>query len=173
MKLAVAIVLSAMILAAQSTTKNPLTDTSKGIYAIAKNDVSKSADKIPEALWSFQPTPQVRTIGQLFGHIADAQYEFCGAATQDKDAQKLAVVEKTAKTKAEIVNGLKTAFAYCDAAYANMTDAAASELVPFFGRQAARVVLMDFNTAHTMEHYGNLVTYMRMKNIVPPSSEGQ
>ena len=82
-------------------------------------------------------------------------------------------IEKTAKSKAEIVAALKTAFAYCDSAFAKMTDANAGQLVDFFGRKAARVGIMDFNTAHTMEHYGNLVTYMRIKKIVPPSSEKQ
>ena len=131
----------------------------------------KSAEKIPDNLWSYQPTPQVRTIGQLFAHVADGQYEFCGSAAQDKNAAK--DVEKTAKTKEEIIAAVKTAFAYCDATYAKMTDASATEVVPFFGRQSTRLGIMDFNIAHTMEHYGNLVTYMRLKNIVPPSSEGQ
>jgi hypothetical protein len=51
-----------------------------------------------------------------------------------------------------------------------MTDAKAAETVKFFGMTITRLGAMDFNTAHNMEHYGNLVTYMRLKNIVPPSS---
>ena len=171
MRLAAAFLLCSAILAGQSTSKNPLVDTSKGIYAVAKNDILKSADKIPDNLWSYQPTPQVRTIGQLFAHVADGQYEFCGAALQDTNAAK--DIEKTVKTKEQIIAAVKTAFAYCDAAYAKMTDAGATEVVPFFGRQSTRLGIMDFNIAHTMEHYGNLVTYMRLKNIVPPSSETQ
>jgi len=171
MRLAAAFLLYSALLAGQSASKNPLVDTSKGIYALAKTDILKSAEKIPENLWSYQPTPQVRTMGQLFAHVADGQYEFCGSASQDKNAAK--DVEKTAKTKAEIVAALKTAFAYCDATYAKMTDASAAELVSFFGQQSTRLGIMDFNIAHTMEHYGNLVTYMRLKNIVPPSSETQ
>jgi len=162
-------VLLAATLAAQTNTKSALIGTSQGMYAIAKNDITRSADKIPENLWSFQPTPEVRTIGQLFAHVADGQYEFCGVASEGKAADK--GIEKTAKTKAEIVAALKQAFAYCDAAYAKMTDASAVETVPFFGRQLTRIGAMDFNFAHTMEHYGNLVTYMRIKGIVPPSSE--
>lgn len=172
MKFATALILCAGTLAAQNAPKNPLVETSKGMFAIAKNDILKSADQVPDQLWSFQPTPDVRTMGQLFAHVADGQYEFCGAAMEDKDAGKN--VEKTAKSKAEIVDALKSAFAYCDAAYAKLTDSKAAELVPFFGgRKATRVGLMDFNVAHTMEHYGNLVTYMRLKNIVPPSSQGR
>jgi len=170
MKLAATILLCAVGLTAQSTTKGPLVATSQAIFSIAKNDVLKSADKIPDNLWSFQPTPAVRTVAQLFAHIADGQYEFCSAAAGtpvDKG------IEKNAKTKAEIVAAVKEAFAYCDAEFGKMTDASAAEMVSFFGNKMARIGVMDFNTAHTMEHYGNLVTYMRIKGIVPPSSEGQ
>ena len=169
MKLAAsALFLFASLLSAQETPANPLIATSKGMYAISKNDVMGSVDKIPENLWSFQPTKDVRTVGQLFAHIADAQYEFCGVATEGKPVSK--DIEKTAKTKAEIVAALKEAFAYCDAGYADLTDAKATELVTFFGMRLTRLGAMDFNVAHNMEHYGNLVTYMRIKGIVPPSS---
>jgi len=171
MKFAAALLVSAAVLAAQTPPKNPLIETSKGMYGMVKNDILKSADKIPDNMWSFQPTPQVRTIGQLFAHIADGQYEFCGAVTDAKPTQK--DVEKTAKTKEEIVAAVKTAFAFCDAAYAKMNDAGASDIVAFFGLKSSRLGIMDFNIAHTFEHYGNLVTYMRIKGIVPPSSEGQ
>jgi uncharacterized damage-inducible protein DinB len=107
----------------------------------------------------------------LFAHIADGQYEFCGLVTEGKSVSKN--IENTQKTKALIVAALKDAFAYCDAAYAKLTDANASELVPFMGMRITKLGAMDFNTAHTMEHYGNLVTYMRIKGIVPPSSEQQ
>ena len=104
----------------------------------------------------------------MFAHIADGQYEFCGAAIQGKPVDK--GVEKTAKGKTEIVKALNEAFAYCEAAYADLTDAKAAETVKFFGMTATRLGIMDFNVAHNMEHYGNLVTYMRLKGIVPPSS---
>jgi uncharacterized damage-inducible protein DinB len=156
------------VLSAQGTPDNPLVATSKGMYAISKNDVMGSVAKIPDALWSYQPTKDVRTVGQLFAHIADGQYEFCGVATEGKPVSK--DIEKTAKTKAEIVAALKEAFAYCDAAYADLTDAKAPELVTLFGMRVTRLGAMDFNIAHNLEHYGNLVTYMRLKGIVPPSS---
>ena len=65
---------------------------------------------------------------------------------------------------------LKEAFAYCDTVYGGLTDAKAAELVNFGGMRITRLGAMDFNTAHNMEHYGNLVTYMRLNGIVPPSS---
>jgi uncharacterized damage-inducible protein DinB len=176
MKLAATLLLCVAGLSAQTNTtttspKNPLVATSQAIFGIAKNDILRSADKIPDDMWSFQPTPDVRTVGQLFAHVADAQYEFCGTVAEGKAPQK--DIEKTAKTKTDIVTALKTAFAYCDAAYTKMTDASAAQMTTFFGRQVTQLGLMDFNAAHTFEHYGNLVTYMRIKGIVPPSSEAQ
>lgn len=169
MKLLSAVVLFAAVASAQEAPANPLVTVSKNIYGISKNDVLRSADKIPEDLWSFQPTKDVRTAGQLFAHIADAQYEFCGLVVEGKSVSK--GIEKTHKTRAEIVAALKEAFAYCDGAYARLTDATAPEMVPFFGMKITKLGAMDFNIAHNMEHYGNLVTYMRIKGIVPPSSE--
>ena len=174
MKLAATFLLCAIGASAQTgaslTTKSPVISSSQFIYGIAKGDVMKSAAKIPENLWSFRPTPEVRTIAQLFAHIADGQYEFCSAA-EGKPVDK--GIEKANKSKDEIISAIKEAFAYCDDVYGRMTAESAVETTTFFGMKATRIGLMDFNVAHTMEHYGNLVTYMRLKSIVPPSSEGQ
>jgi uncharacterized damage-inducible protein DinB len=171
MRLTITFALFASALAAQTGSKSALIGTSQAFFSNAKNMILRSADKIPENLWSFQPTPEVRTIGQLFAHVADGQYEFCGGANDGNAIDK--GIEKSAKTKAEIMGALKDAFAFCEAAYSKMTDASAVETVKFFGRDMTRIGIMDFNITHTMEHYGNLVTYMRLKNIVPPSSESR
>ena len=169
MKIVVATLLfTAAVLSAQDMPANPLIATSKAVFGISKADVLGSVNKVPDELWSYQPTKDVRTFAQLFAHIADGQYEFCGVAAEGKPIDK--GIEKTAKTKEEIVAALKEAFAYCDAAYAKLTDAQAAETVTFFNMKITRLGALDFNTAHNMEHYGNLVTYMRLKNIVPPSS---
>lgn len=150
---------------------NPLVMSSKVFYMNAKQDILRSADKMPEAKYSFKPTDSVRTYGQILAHVADGQYEFCGAAAGNHDMKG---VEQKAKTKADIVAALKTAFAYCDAIYDKMTDAQAEQMIPAFGgAKISRLSMLDFNVAHTMEHYGNLVTYMRIEGLVPPSSESR
>jgi uncharacterized damage-inducible protein DinB len=148
MRFAIAAFLFAAVASAQNQTVNPLIATSKAIFNISKRDVLGSVETIPEDLWSFQPTKDVRTVAQLFAHIADGQYEFCGAAVEGKPVDK--GVEKTAKGKAEIVKALNEAFAYCEAAYADLTDAKAAETVKFFGMTATRLGIMDFNVAHNM-----------------------
>ncbi len=148
--------------------KNPLVATSQAFFSSAKTNILRSLDKVPDSLWDYKPTPAVRSFAQMFAHVADGQYEFCGMASEGKVVDK--GIEKSATTKAQVSAALKDAFAYCDAAYAKMTDATAVEMVPFFNRQATRIGAMDFNIVHTMEHYGNLVTMMRLKDIVPPTS---
>ena len=171
MKLLTAMVLFAAVASAQGTPANPLT-----LFRRISMPWPKRTFLVP---WTRSrrkcgPTSRLRKSApsaQLFAHVADGQYEFCGVAAEGKSVSK--DIEKTKKTKAEIVPALKDAFAYCDAAYANMTDAHAADMVSFFGMKITKLGVMDFNIAHTMEHYGNLVTYMRIKGIVPPSSAQQ
>ena len=157
-------------LAAQSNqpSSNQVVDTSRRHYAEAKDDVLRSAEKIPEDLYSFRPTPDVRTLGEVIAHIADGQYELCWPAT-GKQIDKN--IEDTVKGKAALIVALKEAFAYCDAIYAGMKDADAVATITVWGHKSSKIGVLDYNTSHTMEHYGNLVTYMRLRGIVPPTSE--
>lgn len=166
--LLVCVSLSGALVHAQSAA-DPLSAGIKGIYTIAKTNVTRAAEKMPEENYAFKPTPDVRSFGQIVGHIADAQYLFCSAATGEKNPAP--GIEKSKNTKADLVKALNDAFAYCDKAYDGMTDAHAADIVKFFGRDQARLAILAFNSAHDMEHYGNLVTYMRIKGLVPPSSE--
>jgi uncharacterized damage-inducible protein DinB len=143
----------------------------KMTYQQVKGYILKSADKMPEEHYSFKPAPEVRSFGQLLGHIADAQYLFCASATGAKPEPR--GIEKAKTAKADLTAALKEAFAYCDEAYNQMTDANAGESIKLFGRDRSRAGALAFNNAHDYEHYGNLVTYMRMKGLVPPSSEGR
>jgi len=166
--LLVGLAMSGVLAHAQSAS-DPLSNGIKGIYKISRNDVARAAEKMPEENYSFKPAPEVRSFGQIVGHIADAQYLFCSAAIGEKNPAP--GVEKSKTTKADLVQALNDALAYCDKAYDGMTDAHAADMVKFFGREQAKLAILAFNSAHNMEHYGNLVTYMRIKGLVPPSSE--
>ncbi|MGH9159003.1 MAG: DinB family protein, partial [Vicinamibacteraceae bacterium] len=137
-----------------------------------KQLVLRSLEKMPEEQLAFKPVDTVRSYGEIIGHIANANYLICGMAAGEKPEQR--DFEKTAKARADLTKALNDAFAYCDKIYEGMTDAKGSEMLPKtpFGEQA-RLSMLSFNTTHTWEHYGNLITYMRMKGIVPPSSERQ
>ena len=101
--------------------------------------------------------------------MADAQYLFCSVALGEKNPNPK--IEKTKTTKADLIAALKDTFAYCDKAYDGMTDASATQMVKLFGNDIPKLGVLSVNNAHTMEHYGNMVTYMRLKDIVPPTSE--
>ncbi|MFL6247724.1 MAG: DinB family protein [Vicinamibacterales bacterium] len=148
---------------------NPLSAHNKMVYGVMKKILVRSAEKMPEEQYGFRPAESVRTFGQIVGHIADAQYRFCSVVIGEKNPSPN--IEKTKTTKTDLIAALKEAGAYCDRAYDGMTDASAVETVKFFGSDTPKFGVLTINANHTMEHYGNLVTYMRMKDIVPPTSE--
>jgi len=148
---------------------NPITQSERGLYAVISGSVVKAAEKMPEENYSFKPTPEVRSFGQLVGHVADANNMFCSQAAGEANPMKN--IEKTKTSKADLVAALKDAVAYCNKAYDSMTDAKGSEMMKLFSYHLAKLTVLSLNTAHTDEHYGNMVTYFRLKGIVPPTSE--
>lgn len=150
---------------------NPITASEKGFYSFVSGAVIGAAQKMPEENYSFKPTPEIRSFGQLVGHLADASYTFCSQAIGETIAAK--DIEKTKTSKADLVAALQDGVAYCNKALDNMTDAKGSQMVKFFNFNLARLTLFSINSAHTDEHYGNMVTYLRLKGIVPPTSENQ
>ena len=148
---------------------NALSAWNKKTYSILQKILIRAAEKTPEEYYSFKPTEVVRSLGQILGHIADANYAMCSAVRGEKNPALK--IEQTKTSKADLIAGMKDAFAYCDKAYVGMTDASAAETVKFFGGDTPKLGVLTVNQMHTMEHYGNLVTYMRMKDIVPPSSD--
>lgn len=148
---------------------NPITLSERGLYSFISGTVVRAAEKMPEENYAFKPTPEVRSFGQLVGHVADANYMFCAQASGMTNPGLN--IEKTKTSKADLVAAVKGAVAFCNKAFDSMTDAKGSEMVKLFNFNLAKLSLLSLNTAHTDEHYGNMVTYMRMKGLVPPSSE--
>jgi uncharacterized damage-inducible protein DinB len=150
------------------TNDNSATATARMLWETSRTYVTQSAADVPENLYSFRPTPEVRTFGELIGHVAGSQNMFCamvlGETVPAEDA-----IEKTAKTKAALVDALKKSNDYCAKAYAT-TDASNAAMVNLFGQQRSKLFTLLMNVTHNNEHYGNLVTYMRINKIVPPSS---
>ncbi|HEX8252196.1 MAG TPA: DinB family protein [Thermoanaerobaculia bacterium] len=155
--------------AAPPATPNPLTDHTRMLYFGVKTIMLRSAEKMPEENYAFKPAEDVRTFGQIVGHVADSQYAFCSAVLGEKNPAPK--IEKSKTPKAELIAALKDALAYCDTAYSRVTDASAAEMVKHMGSDMPKLGVLSVNNIHTIEHYGNLVTYLRIKNIVPPTSE--
>jgi uncharacterized damage-inducible protein DinB len=114
----------------------------------------------------------VRSFGQIIGHLANEHYIFCSAARGEKNPMTGTDFEKT-NGKAALVKALQGSLAYCDSAYDTMTDIRGAEVVELFGGNSTRLGALTINVSHSSEHYGNLVTYLRLKGLVPPSSAGR
>ncbi len=176
-------------------TQGPPTDPvatalKNGFDGITRN-LAESAAKMPEENYAFKPTPEVRSFGEILGHVANTHYNYCSRIKGEKnpntqDFEKL-------KTKAEMVKALNDSIDYCKAVYASMTDAkivqpitppattptapanvrvegAAAQPAPA-PRPVVPLNTLMGNVTHDWEHYGNLVTYLRLKGLVPPSTE--
>ena len=148
---------------------NPLIEFNRMVYDRLQGILLASAEKMPEENYAFKPTDAVRSYGQILGHVADAQYLFCSIAAGEKNPGTK--IEETKSSKADLIAALKDAFAYCNKVYEGVTDASSTQTVKLFGGDTPRLGVLTVNSLHSIEHYGNLVTYMRLKNIVPPTSE--
>jgi uncharacterized damage-inducible protein DinB len=173
--LALAIASSAVPAATQTVARGPETlfvRTIQRSWNEAKRNLKESADLMPEADYGYRPVESVRTFGEIIAHVAGANYVFCAAARGEKAPHGEDAFEKTTKTKAAIVKALADSLTYCDAAYSTPSDTRLRETVtaPFTESQENRAQVLLGNIGHVNEHYGNLVTYFRMKGMVPPSS---
>jgi uncharacterized damage-inducible protein DinB len=148
---------------------NPYAAAAKQTFGMVKGNIVKSAEQMPEEHYSFKPTPDVRSFGQLVGHVANANYMICSRASGAESPNK-ADIEKTVTTKAALSKAVAESFAFCDAQF-DALGAKAPEVIDVFGMKMPRLNVLQFNLAHDMEHYGNMVTYLRLKGLVPPSSQ--
>jgi len=158
---------SACLLQAQSD--NPLSTEVKGAYTNVKNNLLKAADKVSEADYAFKATPDVRAFGALIGHTADSNLRTCSAI--NGEAKQGGASAKTAK--AELVAALKESFAECDKAFDALTDATATQMISMGRAQASKLGAMWRTVVHDNEMYGTMAVYMRLKGLVPPSTEGR
>lgn len=148
-------------------TPGPVATEAKQAYTSIKNNLTRMAEKMPEEHYGFQPVPEIRTFGQLVAHVADSQTRACSAvkgAPKQPDA-----ASKT--SKADLVAALKASFAECDAAFDTLTDATMTDMVTSPRGQRSKLGMLVGVTTHSNEEYGYMAVYLRLKGIVPPSSE--
>ena len=131
--------------------------------------LQRAAEQMPEADYAFKPVATVRSFGQLIGHVAGSQNAMCAMALGDPEKSE-DEIEKSATTKAQLVAALRASSEYCRRAYAQTGTAAAADAT-VYGEKQSRIAALALNAVHDAEHYGNVVTYLRIKGMVPPSSQ--
>jgi hypothetical protein len=156
---------------------NPLSAWLRGAYQRNAANIVRTAEKMPEENYGMRPGSQqeVRTFGQQIGHVANYNYLWCSQAKGEKNpnaGKDLAQLEK----KAELIKAMTDAVSYCEGVYGALTDASGMETVDITQENVQqprnlRSALLILNFGHNNEIYGSMVSYLRMKNIVPPASE--
>ena len=156
---------------APAAAANPGVGSAKNVFNGFAGYLVRAAEQMPEADYAYKPVATVRTFGQLLGHVAGANFMICAAALGEPGGAE-DDIEKSKTTKADLVAALKASNEYCARAYA-LTDVQAAGMTKLFGQDQTKMFALSLNAAHNGEHYGNVVTYLRMKGMVPPSSQGQ
>ncbi len=141
-------------------------------YAQLKNNITASAEKMPDADYFFKPTADIRGYGQLWGHVADAQFGQCSGAKGVPNPRAGQPSFEQLTTKAEIQKAVADSFAFCDDAFSSLTEANAQEMISNGrgGQQTRAAALLGVLT-HGSEMYGIGTVYLRLKGQVPPSTE--
>ena len=156
---------------APADAENPASAALRQFYNGAKRNLLRGAEKMPEEKYSFRPVPEVRTFSELLAHVAEGNYLFCSSLKGEPDPFTRGELEKSKTTKADLLPVLQASFDYCDPVIAALADGQLGDKIQFFGRERTKSVPATLAVAHNWEHYGNVVTYLRLNGIVPPSSE--
>ncbi len=151
---------------------NPFSADARQSYALVKDSLLKAAEKMPAEDYSFRTVPPVRTFGEMIDHVAGGQLLMCQVAKGDKTTAN-AKFPAPKTSKADLVASLKASFDYCDPVYASLTDSWGSAKVKWFRWDMSRLGLLNWNIAHDNEMYGIIGAFLRIKGLVPPSSEGR
>jgi uncharacterized damage-inducible protein DinB len=170
----------------QVATSEPLLKSIKGMHDNVKRFMLAAAEEFPDKEYTFQATPEVRSVAQIFMHVAYWQYFFCGQA-KGEDPTRHPLLQAFQKnnerlqgmdvepSKTNIVAALRASYDYCDGVFATLTPEQAGQVIRAPGfmnvNEAPRVHFLSYNVSHANEHYGNLVTYLRLKGHVPPSTQ--
>lgn len=149
--------------------ERPVTSSLKTLHSLTATNIMKTAEMLDDEMYAFSPTEEVRTAGQILAHIANAQFGICSVAAGEENPSQ-ENYEESATERQDILAALEAGFDYCEQVYDGLNDEQASEMRNLFGMSMTASAVLAFNSAHNYEHYGNLVTYMRINGIVPPSS---
>jgi len=154
--------------ASATSSANPLSAEVQGRYAQEKGFILKAAENMPAENYSYKPTPDIRTFARVVNHVIEAQNRSCGALNGTSDAKP--APPETAD-KATIVEALKASFAECDKAFDALNDVSITNMVQAGPAKRSRIGIAWGTVSHDTEQYATLALYMRLKGLVPPSSE--
>lgn len=164
---AILAVLALLLAASPARAQSVALEGIRGEFKAVSDSVLKAAQKAPENLYAYQPTPEVFTYRKMMLHVAGASYSLC-ASFQGKPGEAPKVDANQQASKQQVLETLRAAFSYCDAAMAAASDATLAEVVTApSGTKRPKSYYVSHLIAHTSLHYGNIVTYMRLNKMSP------
>jgi hypothetical protein len=169
MPIVVAVMLGAASVGHAQTPTNPLSANFKSSWANISSLLARMAEKMPEAEYRFKPTPEMQDFGQRMAHVVGFNTRQCATVKGETKQQMFSA----APTKAEILAAVKESNDYCDGVFNALTDADLMSMVTG-GRGGPRpkfAILQGAVLEHSQECYGYMAPYLRLKGIVPPSSD--
>lgn len=177
--LAVALVTTGLL---RGQEREPVPVTTKAYHEVRKRLLTALAERMPEEYYNFKPTPEMQTFGDLVAHVTQHQERFCseamgqqyevsGTGNQAASPRRPGGTVALPKSKTELVAALEHSFAACEAAMDAVTEANATELIDGFGTRMSRLRILLGDLLHSSEEYGYLAVYLRLKGVVPPSSD--
>ena len=147
-----------------------------GFYTNIANFIVRTAAMVPAEKLTWQPTAGMRSFAQHFAHIVDDNYGACSAiagvtppSTRTDTYNEKGVSAADKMTKADLEKALADSIVVCNKAFAAVDQ---TNMMEMQGRRT-KIGMLIYNTSHIHEHYGNLVTYLRLNNMVPPSSRAR
>jgi len=148
---------------------NPLSTEARQSWTRTKNNILAAAEKMPEEHYSFKPAPESQSFRDLVAHTADSAMGACSSFNGER--KQAGAGSMTAR--ADLIAALKTATEECDKAYGSLTDAKSTEMIAGRGGSRSRLGSLYGNTIHIEHEYAQMAVHMRLKGVVPPSSEGR
>ena len=150
-----------------SLSKDPIKSVDIAALYISET-IIKAAKQMPEKYYSFKPKHEVRSFGELMAHIAESIFEMTALAKGETTP-----VSKVNTSKTDVIKALETCFEYSSEARKSMTKEQKETSVKFMGGTQLAGNVLDFSIFHSLQHYGNAIVYMRLKGLVPPSSQSE
>ena len=138
-------------------------------YNRLKPNIIKAAEKMPADQYGYKPTPEIRAFGRVVNHVTEAQFHTC--TTLNGTAFDKAATPADDAGKDAILAALRASFTECDKAYGALTDGTLMVVATMGPRSLTHISWAWANFAHDEEQYAELSTYLRLKGLVPPTSE--
>ena len=162
--------LAALLVTLPLAAADPGMEGLREILAGYKRNLVEAVQKTPEGYLDFRPTAEVNSYREMVGHIVDAQYAICATAKQEKNPQPERIVKKVL-SKADLVSAVQSSFGYCDDVLAGLDSTKLAQKVKTGSSEYTISYHAVHSVEHTALHYGNLITYMRLRGVVPPETE--